>query len=375
MVSRRQTLSNGPLHRQQGAALLVLLTIVVLAASYSLLKRLNREQPDIVRAGDNAAVLGEAKAALIGYALSSNARPGELPCPDYGIGPGGLDGLSDACDENGMYVTIGRLPWKTLGLPDLRDAGGESLWYAPDINLDGNFQINSETSTNLRVVTNNTVQIAAVVIAPGKVTSTQSRPQNVAAQTTPARYLEASNAVADPNISVVAPTVTAEFTDQVLVITRDELIEPVERRVLAELKQALDNFGGLPSPAGNGGVVCNSTPLSQGLLPVTTDATCGTLPAWPTWFSDTTTGWQPLIWYAMDPLKTITVQDGATSINSVESLLIAAGPIITGIGQIQATPRVLSSLLDTAINNDGLDLAFETLPISPMTNDQLLIVR
>jgi len=32
--------------------------------------------------------------------------------------------------ETGQWQRLGRLPWKTLGLPDLRDAFGERLWYA-----------------------------------------------------------------------------------------------------------------------------------------------------------------------------------------------------------------------------------------------------
>ena len=67
---------------QRGAALLILLTIIMLAASYTLLKQLNREPVDILRAADNARVLGEARMALVGYALKSTTRPGELPCPD-----------------------------------------------------------------------------------------------------------------------------------------------------------------------------------------------------------------------------------------------------------------------------------------------------
>jgi hypothetical protein len=32
--------------------------------------------------------------------------------------------------ETGQWQRLGRLPWKTLGLPDVRDAFGERLWYA-----------------------------------------------------------------------------------------------------------------------------------------------------------------------------------------------------------------------------------------------------
>jgi hypothetical protein len=51
-------------------------------------------------------------------------RPGELPCPDRNN-----DGVSDRpCATAALRV--GRLPWKTLGLPDLRDGYDERLWYA-----------------------------------------------------------------------------------------------------------------------------------------------------------------------------------------------------------------------------------------------------
>jgi hypothetical protein len=39
-------------------------------------------------------------------------------------------------------VRIGRLPWKTLGIPDLRDGDGERLWYA----VSNNFKNNSRTT-------------------------------------------------------------------------------------------------------------------------------------------------------------------------------------------------------------------------------------
>jgi hypothetical protein len=73
--------------------------------------------------------LTQAKAGLIAYAVSVQPdtyakRPGELPCPD-------LDNDGDAeitCFQ--AEQRIGRLPWRTLKLPDLRDGSGERLWYA-----------------------------------------------------------------------------------------------------------------------------------------------------------------------------------------------------------------------------------------------------
>lgn len=50
-------------------------------------------------------------------------RPGDLPCPDRNN-----DGLAETSCSN--TARLGRLPWKTLGLGDLRDGSGERLWYA-----------------------------------------------------------------------------------------------------------------------------------------------------------------------------------------------------------------------------------------------------
>ena len=76
--------------------------------------------------------LGRAKEALIGYAVSRRLdvsppanRLGDLPCPDIDN-----DGEAGSSCSNGGGTTLGRLPWKTLGLTDLRDGDGERLWYA-----------------------------------------------------------------------------------------------------------------------------------------------------------------------------------------------------------------------------------------------------
>jgi len=368
-MTRRRAVFTPGIRRQRGLALLVLLTLVILVASYALLKQLNREKPEILRAGDNAAVLAEAKAALTGYALASTTdplqalSPGQLPCPDYGVGPAGLDGISDPCLENGTYVTLGRLPWKTLGLSDLRDADGEALWYAPAIEFDGNTAINSTTTSPfLRVVTNNTQEIVAVIIAPGEPTSTQSRPQNIAAQTTPSRYLEASNAVADPNISVVAPTPTTEFNDQVQVITRDALMPAVERVVLEKLKNALPTPYPAAAPVDTTDCIAGTT---EGLLPLNCPAT--TPVSWPAWF--TANNWQPLIWYANDTAGPFEVINGPGP--GVQTLLVAVGRVLS-VNTARTPPTPRDSLLEGTNAVD--DMKFEVLSVDATSNDQILVV-
>ena len=77
------------------------------------------------------AALSQAREALLGYAISydeSHAGQGQgyLPCPDSGNT--GSTALG-ACGSRGV-AAIGRLPWRTLALPQLQDGWGECLWYA-----------------------------------------------------------------------------------------------------------------------------------------------------------------------------------------------------------------------------------------------------
>ena len=74
-----------------------------------------------------------AREALIGAAIegerSAAGRPGDLPCPDLNNDGGADPPCFNPVDR------IGRLPWRTLGLPDLRDGNGERLWYAVSVNF------------------------------------------------------------------------------------------------------------------------------------------------------------------------------------------------------------------------------------------------
>lgn len=371
-------------HRQRGAALLILLTIILLAASYTLLKRLNREPVEILRTADSVRVLGEARDALVGYALSANP-PGLLPCPDYGS-DGNYDGLSDPCVEAGSSVTAGRLPWQTLGLADPRDSAGERLWYSPAKELDGNYIINSETTAGLRV-DGNAAQVAAVIIAPGATLDNQSRPPNFAAQDDPTRYLEDANSIADNNF-VSAPTGAAvDFNDQLAVIYRDDLLQGVERRVLAELKGYLSQYyatnGYYPYPAALNTSDC-STLQTQGHLPEPAKSgDCGALAEWdpglPSWFSSQ--GWNRLVWYAPAPACTqaspgcsgsgfIEVLNTTAPTDDKQAVLIAVGPALAG----QSRPAASESDLFESIENGNGDAVFEKLPIDGSRNDQILVV-
>lgn len=117
--------------KQRGGAFVMFIVVLVLGGLSVLLSGLNQ---GIAQKTENkeqtVKVLAEAKAALIGHALTyaethKGQPPGYLPCPDR-------DGDGDAdspCNDSGIS-TIGFFPWKTLGLEQLRDGNGDCLWYA-----------------------------------------------------------------------------------------------------------------------------------------------------------------------------------------------------------------------------------------------------
>ncbi len=135
--------------------------------------------------------LARARAALIGYAQSYHlTHPGQsvgyLPCPD-------LDSATDEgsaewrnCGYKGDFA-IGRFPYRTLGLPPLRDGYGECLWYAvagsfknkpkgDTLNWDtpGQFNI-SDGSRSLIPALHGDQLAVAVVFAPGRPLAGQNR--------------------------------------------------------------------------------------------------------------------------------------------------------------------------------------------------------
>lgn len=125
---------------QSGLALIFLLLIIVLGGLGWFLATLNRTQYHLAQQTQTALALAEAKEALLGFAatyfdqLDSSGNPlagyyGFLPCPDVRVSAtpeGEQDGNCGGRENN----SLGRLPWRTLGLPPLRDGSGACLWYA-----------------------------------------------------------------------------------------------------------------------------------------------------------------------------------------------------------------------------------------------------
>lgn len=217
--------------REQGAALLLLMLLAFLAATSWAIKHGSGAPGEGGRGGLDRATstaLAQAKEALIGRAAIDDNRPGSLPCPDTDN-----DGESEIFSGIHCRAYIGRLPWKTLDLPEVVDGDGERLWYALSANLRDHptaQPINAQQVAQLSL--DGTPNIAAIVFSAGLSLAGQNgRPGNAVTD-----YLDGSNSDGD-NAYVSNPPSPA-FNDKALAVTQDDLFRTVSRRVLAEVRGA-----------------------------------------------------------------------------------------------------------------------------------------
>ena len=242
--------------RQHGAALMVMLVILVVGVAAILVSVLSSSSLNIERDKTTADALAKAKNALIGRAVADTTSPGSLPCPDTND-----DGSAEIFSGSDCPSYIGKLPWKTLGLPDLRDGSGERLWYALSPNFRDKISvapINSDTVGSLNVSgsvpANNVI---AIVFAAGNPLSGQNRTSasslctttntTIAANLCATNYLEGNNAQQSTATSpATLPYQTAagssSFNDQAIYITHNDLFPQLEWRIAREAKQCLDNY-------------------------------------------------------------------------------------------------------------------------------------
>jgi hypothetical protein len=248
MTSSRRGSQNG--FAIYAAVLTLLLGVVTVALTYY------RAPPQTLGATEREAdVFAQTRTALIGHAVrqgvfqcsdaadtaacnaefSASRRLGEFPCPDTDD-----DGIEDV---NGAVCTalIGRVPWRTVGIPRPVDRAGETLWYAVSANWVRNSgAINSATPGDLTVLSadGSTAAVAmAVILSPGGVLPGQTRPGNTAAS-----YLEdpagtPNNAQAAGPFIAGAPSAT--FNDRLVYIRASEVVPMLEMRLGNELKSLL----------------------------------------------------------------------------------------------------------------------------------------
>jgi hypothetical protein len=153
---------------QSGVILLLTMLLLVVAASFVLASKLNVSSRSSYRDERTAAVLAQAKEALISIAATypdqygRTQGPGQLPCPDTDNPPNGSP--NTPC---GGAVPTRRLPWQFFGMNDLRDSSGAELWYAVSANYrnipKAPGQLNSNTPGQLTL--DGTGDIVALIIA------------------------------------------------------------------------------------------------------------------------------------------------------------------------------------------------------------------
>ncbi len=232
--------------RQRGVALILVLMLAVTASAFVVLTALNnRSSGETTQRVATAQILGEARRALIGYAVgyadgihSLEKGPGRLPCPD--LAGGSVQGVAESvgdCRAANDRET-GLLPFRTLGLSPLTDGSGALLWYA----VSDNFRsmttsiVNSETPGSFAV--DDTDDVVAVIIAPGPPLVGQGR-SSMAAYSA-AAWLEGDNATLGDNR--FTRTIDAGNNDTVMIITRGDLMTEVAKVVNREVDHALANY-------------------------------------------------------------------------------------------------------------------------------------
>lgn len=222
--------------RQGGMALLVMLTALAMGGLSLFIGQLNSAQFTASRAQVTATALAQAKDALIGRAATDDNRPGSLPCPDMNN-----DGIAELLAGNICPGYIGRLPWKTLRLPELLDGEGNGLWYALSPGLTDNGASHPiNPNKPLELTLDGSPNIAAIVFSPGSALASQNgRPSNNVSD-----YLDGSNS--DGDNSYTSPPRSAFFNDTALAISRDQIFRTVSMRVLGEIRGPDDNSPNLP---------------------------------------------------------------------------------------------------------------------------------
>ncbi|MEK6663703.1 MAG: hypothetical protein AABY73_07545 [Pseudomonadota bacterium] len=275
--------------RQSGAAILILVLILMLGLITLFTFRMDRKGPELEAERKTAMALAQAKEALIGYAasadLSTNGpRPGDLPCPDIDNDGDAEASCGNASGSTGQDRRLGRLPWKTLGLPDLRDGYGERLWYAVSNNFKNNTRtlvLNSETLGTITVRNSNgnvifdatgTTGAIAVIFSPGSSLIRQGGyvqnrvcvpcnaqevctgvPFTNTPRCNPINYLDIAvgednssfrdsdpdGFISGPNISAAGATI---LNDSLITITPGDLIPVLENRVAGEVRMCLTEY-------------------------------------------------------------------------------------------------------------------------------------
>ncbi|HYH43160.1 MAG TPA: hypothetical protein VD867_14395 [Burkholderiales bacterium] len=395
--------------RQTGFGGLFLLFFVGALAGSAALFAFYRVDTVVTKAvRDTSDVLGSTKAALVAYAVQRGRaecdpsitgvtsctaqlaeRPGELPCPDTNN-----DGVAEAtCRTTNNESHIGRVPWKTLGIAEPKDAAGETLWYAVSSEFrnrasnGSNHTLNSDSRGSIVVLAADPEcwpdplkcpQLAsdavAIIFSPGMSQGTQNRGDSllglvsctvvgltIGRDRCPSNYLETVAINASTRVVATAYVPTRPIpgvNDQLAYLTTAEIIPPVELRVAGEVKKLLESYrakspcecypwaedwpylGGIADLGQNRGrLPSQASPHDWG--------TNG-IPAMPQWLDSN--DWHNLVWYSVGKKNTDTAGRICRTCSSLEMLRVETqgSPVVTSEvsvvfimpGTAGATPRL-----------------------------------
>ena len=404
---------------QQGIALLMTVFILLIFGSIVFFSVFNGANNKIEREQSTFLVLAEAKAALLAYAASVNLyhpgcaancrRPGDLPCPDTNNDGVAEVSCGNASGTTGQSSRLGRLPWKTLGLGDLRDANGDRLWYAVSNRFKQNsraFPLNSDTLGTITVKDSagNVMQDAtgssgavAVIISVGMPITRQDtivQSRILANENNAAHYLD--NAWGEDNANFVDSgangfikdrvndvTGTAILNDQLIVISQPDLMNTIAPLIAAKVKNEFLTYKlantVYPSPASFSDVAClgiatigagaclPNAAISGGRIPVNpvpnwlaTSILLGTSNN--NWFQQN--GWREHIYYAHGAL----MLNGALTPGTKELIVIATGPAIGAQTRASNMNKTLELNYLEQENQTPLDNRYNRLPMIQHTH-------
>ena len=399
-----RALLRSPPNSSKGAALLVILFLVLAAFSTVIVSQLSKANLEAQKQKKTQEALAQAKQALIAWSVLqgdigndtyNRQRPGTLPCP----ATDDLGSVGSTC-KLASSSTIGRLPWKELGIDVLRDADGETLWYAMDENFRrpglSNTPINSDSKGSLMLsatdgatsLTPSGEELVAIIFSAGSPLSGQDR----SSTTSPANYLDSAkdaNNVSWNNAAAGGPFITGPVRDAqgnvtindiAIGISAKELMAAVEKRALKEAQLLLtayyDANGKYPNPAKATVTTCKSTRSS-----ISNTATCDSDPStcfgrfpedisvssYPaTWFQQN--AWGRVMTYALSDSgagcsNTLTVDGTAKSY-----VLVAPGTARSGQTRPSAS---LADYLEDSANTDAWAANPNFATPSTVSNDQL----
>ncbi|MBS1141299.1 MAG: hypothetical protein H6R13_2752 [Proteobacteria bacterium] len=411
-------------------ALLLLLLLGLGVGTAIFLSAWNSSNSRLAQEHKTQETLVQAKEALIAYAASvypaGNVRPGDLPCPDTNNDGKKESSCGNANGSTGQAVRLGRLPWKSLGLADLRDASGERLWYAVSNNFKENTRhlpLNSDTTGTIQVADssgNIIPDVIAVIIAPGpplqRLNDAAIQDRSPAVENNPANYLDETatedNAdFTDSGTNGFVGGIVRDaqgrilVNDSMILITYTDLMPLLEKQVASTVLNCLNTYaayiGGIHNNQGRypwaadiaASALNNYTDSPNTLFGRIPDtlinskaSSANMLPDWSgipsctineNWFRN---NWRELVFYAIaDAFKPGTTPAACGTCLTVGSTPNIRVAVLLGrqaltappLNQNHASKAIIGNYLEggNATPYDGL---FETNPISTTFNDLLV---